>query len=102
MCGHIQTLFANMEILKIIFLDYFRLSSANGEMKNGNYNMNTEYTCNANTEDEFIDHDSKSTKMFNKATGLWKCGGKSLHIPKQMKDLVLTALYCRDQRILHN
>ena len=89
MCGHIQTLFANMEISENIFPDYLRLSSANDEMENGNYNMNTENTCNANTEDEFIDHDSNSTENFNKATGLWEFGGKSLHIPKQMNDVVL-------------
>ena len=49
-------------------------------MENGNYNMNTEKTCNANTENEFIDHESKSTENFNKATGLWEFGGRSLHM----------------------
>ena len=75
MCGHIQTLFANMEILENIFPDYFRSSSTNDEMKNGNYNMNTENTCHANTEDKFIDHDSKSTENFNKShrsVGIWR------------------------------
>ena len=75
-CGHIQTLFANFEIMKELFPDYFGSSCNTTEDSNDtSYDLTFASTCDINTQDEFIDETThEDSEHFNTITGMWEFG----------------------------
>ena len=92
LCGHIQTLFANFEIMKELFPDYFGSScNTTEDSDDTNYDLTFASTCDINTQDEYIDETThEDSEHFNTITGMWEFGGKSQHMPKEMNDLQLS------------
>lgn len=86
-CNHIQTLFANFEVLENIFPEYFSSTIVNEDMEYVQYHEDVT----SNTQDECIDPtNNQTTDHFNTTTGLWEFGGKSTHVPREMSDIQLS------------
>ena len=90
LCGHIQTLFANFEIVNEMFPEYFSTTGVNDEFDEGPHNRNNLHASDTNMDDEIVETFGKEdTSNFDASTGCWKCNARSNHKPKQMNDLEL-------------
>lgn len=85
LCLHIQTLFANFEILEGLFPDYFGSSVVTDNEDAVDHPL----IAMTNTEDENI-APSNSAGNFNESSGFWEFEAKSSHLPKEMKDVKLS------------
>ena len=92
LCLHIQTLFANFEILEKLFPDYFASHGSTYEhVECTDNDLTPANTISSNIDDESIDgYSNGSMTYFNTLTELWEFGGKSTHKPKEMKDIQLS------------
>ena len=90
LCGHIQTLFANFEIVNEMFPEYFSTTGVNDEFEEGSHNRNNLHASDTNMDDEIFESFCKEdTSNFDASTGCWKFNARSNHKPKQMNDLEL-------------
>ena len=82
LCGHIQTLFGNFEIVRELFPAYFCFCENNIEVDNIASNNNS--VNNINLEDEVVDSISREdTDGFDVKTGSWKFAARSSHRQKR-------------------
>ena len=89
LCEHINTLFANFEVVQKLFPDYFRTEENGEENEEDPFYLPTSII---NSNDVHIQDTSEETDYFNISTGLWEFGGKSTHKPKEMNDKNLSKL----------
>ena len=89
LCEHINTLFANFEVVQKLFPDYFRTDENTEESEEDPLYLPTSII---NSSDVHIQDTSEGTDYFNISTGLWEFGGKSTHKPKEMNDKKLSKL----------
>ena len=89
-CGHIQTLFANFEIVSELFPHYFVANDASDE-ENEDHVVQQVCADYINAEDEPVHRVSEQESQgFDVNTGLWKFDSRSNHKPRDMPDLHLT------------
>lgn len=94
LCGHIQTLFANFEIVSELFPTYFNESETNCEGSENVCFTSHDTTNSINAEDQAVYRIShQATHNFDVNTGLWMFDSRSDHKPNEMTDLHLTRYY---------
>ena len=92
-CGHIQTLFANFEIVTSLFPDFFATGSDDEESEDAfcSDDFRQQQNTDVNIEDDLVDRVAiQDNDKFDVNTGCWKFSAKSDHKPKDMTDLLLT------------
>ena len=91
LCGHIQTLFANFEIVSGLFPDCFNESEINCPQNEHACFTSDNATSGINVEDQAVYRIfQQETYNFDVNTGLWMFDSRSDHKPKEMTDLHLT------------
>ena len=93
-CGHLQTLFANFEIVNELFPDYFGANEspeANDDNCDANQDFTQEMGANdINMEDQLLQRVPQDDHQnFDVDSGLWNITARSKHKPKDMNDLEL-------------
>ena len=100
LCGLIQTLFANFEVVSELFPDYFVTNDGNSEANEdvcyGDSFAPELDANNINMEDQLVNTVSQEdTQKFDVNTGCWMFSARSNHKPKDMTNLDLTRyIFC--------